>query len=51
MGGFFFERLIHRVKRCLKKMLKNAKLLYEELFTIVTEVECVLNSCPLMYMS
>ena len=49
--GVFFERLIRCVKRCLKKILKNAKLSYEELLTIVTEVECVLNSRPLTYMS
>ena len=51
LWGAFFERLIHCVKRCLKKILKNAKLSYEELLTIVTEVECVLNSRPLTYMS
>ena len=49
--GGFFERLIRPVKRCLKKILKNAKLSYEDLLTVVTEVECVLNSHPLMYVS
>ena len=49
--GGFFERLIRCVKRCLKKVIKNAKMSYEELLTVVTEVECVLNSRPLTYMS
>ena len=48
--GGFFERLIRSVKRCLKKILKNAKLSYEELLTVVTE-ECVLNYRPLTYVS
>ena len=49
--GGFFERLIRSVKRCLKRILKNAKLSYEELLTVVTEVECVLDSRPLTYVS
>lgn len=39
------------VKRCLNKILKNAKLTYEELLTVVVEIECVLNSRPLTYVS
>ena len=49
--GGFFERMIRCVKRCLKKILKNAKLTYDELSTVVVEVECVLNSRPLTYVS
>ena len=40
--GGFFERLVRCVKRCLKKILKNAKLTYEELLTVVVVIECVL---------
>ena len=39
------------MKRCLKKILKNAKLTYEELLTVVVKIECVLNSRPLTYVS
>ena len=49
--GGFFERMVRCVKRCLKKILKNAKLTYEELLTAVVEIECVLNSRPLTYVS
>ena len=49
--GGFFERMVRCVKRCLKKILKNAKLTYEELLTVVVAIECVLNSRPLTYVS
>ena len=43
--------MIRCVKRCLKKILKNVKLTYDELLTVVVEVECVLNSKPLTCVS
>lgn len=47
--GGFFERLVRSVKRCLKKTIGKARLTYEELLTIIVEIEGVLNSRPLTY--
>lgn len=49
--GGVFERLIRSVKRCLRKVIGRAKLSYDELLTIVTEIEMIVNSRPLTYVS
>ena len=49
--GGFFERLIQSTKRCLRKIIGQASFSYDELLTTVIEVEGVLNSRPLSYVS
>ena len=49
--GGVFERLVRSTKRCLRKALGQAKLSYDELLTALIEIEMVLNSRPLTYIS
>ena len=49
--GGFFERLVKSIKRCLKKILQPATVTYEELLTMLIEIEAVLNSRPLSFVS
>ena len=51
VGGGMFECMIKSAKRCLKKSVGRASLTYDELSTLVTEIEAVLNSRPLTYVS
>ena len=50
MGGIF-ERLIKSVKRCLRKIVGQARLTYDEMTTALVEVEGVINSRPLTYVA
>ena len=47
--GAIWERLIGLVKTCLKKVLGQALVTFEELSCILTELEAIINNRPLCY--
>ena len=47
--GEFYEHMVGSVKHPLRKVLGNARLTYDELLTILLEIEGTLNSSPLTY--
>ena len=47
--GGFFECLVISVKELLRKELKCYRSPYEELQTVLFEIECILNNRPIMY--
>ena len=49
--GRLFERMVRSTKRCLSKMIGRAKLSSEELITLLTEVEMIINCRPLSFIS
>ena len=49
MVGSFYEKLVRTIKSTLRKILGRSKLNFEELYAILTQAECMLNSKPLVY--
>ena len=47
--GGFWERMVQVVRRALRKVLFRASVTYEELLTVLAEIEGVINSRPLTY--
>ena len=45
----FWERLARSVKRCLRKLIGRALLTFDEMATLVVEIEATLNNRPLTY--
>ena len=50
MVGGFWERLVQIVKRTMNKIIGKAVLSYDELLTVIAEIECVMNLRPLCYL-
>ena len=49
--GGIFELMVKSTKRCLRKVVGRVKLYYDELQTVLVEIESVINSRPLTYIS
>ncbi|XP_011163680.2 uncharacterized protein LOC105198611 [Solenopsis invicta] len=49
--GGWWERLVRIVKDLLKRTLKKACLFYEEMNTVLCDIEAVINSRPLTYLA
>ena len=48
--GGFWERMVGITKRCLRKTIGRSKLTFEELRTVIVEIEGTVNNRPLTYL-
>ena len=49
--GGAFERMVKSTKRCLRKLIGRAQFSLDEFVTVLAEIESVINSRPLTYVS
>ena len=49
--GGFYERMVRSIKNTLNKVVGISSLDYEQLNTVLVEIENVINSGPLTYMN
>ena len=49
--GGVFERMVKSTKRCLRKIVGQARFSFDELHTAIVEVEGIINSRPISYLN
>ena len=49
--GGVFEKMDKSTKRCLRKIIGQAQFSFGEIHTAIVEIEGVINSCPISYLS